>query len=112
MSNVRSPEPKVSSVAFEDRDSSTRALWSFHVGRAIPTAEELSVLTGFERQAFRLVRRMNQDRWKRFSTCCQRVLGAGWIHLSTYNIMNVYGLKNLNAVDTQKPILLVANHRS
>lgn len=39
-------------------------------------------------------------------------LGAGWIHLSTYNIMNVYGLQNIEAVSRDRPILLVANHRS
>jgi 1-acyl-sn-glycerol-3-phosphate acyltransferase len=112
MSNVQSPEPKVSSGAFEDRDKSTSALWAFDREQATPTTEEFAVLTGFERLAFRLVVRMNQGRWKRFWTWCQRVFGAGWIHFSTYNIMNVYGLENLNAVDTQRPILLVANHRS
>jgi 1-acyl-sn-glycerol-3-phosphate acyltransferase len=77
-----------------------------------PTTEELSVLSPFERFAFRLVRRMNRGGWKRFWTSCQRTLGAGWIHLSTYNIMNVYGLENVEAVSHERPILLVANHRS
>jgi 1-acyl-sn-glycerol-3-phosphate acyltransferase len=77
-----------------------------------PTAEELSVLTSFERFAFRLVGRMNRGAWKRFWTFCQQTLGAGWIHLSTYNIMNVYGLENIEAADRERPILLVANHRS
>lgn len=77
-----------------------------------PTAEELDVLSPFERCAFSFVRRMNQGRWKRFWTWCQRVFGAGWIHLSTYNLMKVYGFENVEAVDHQKPILLVANHRS
>ena len=39
-------------------------------------------------------------------------MGAGWIHLSTYNIMNVYGLENVEAVSHERPIVLVANHRS
>ncbi|HEY6805959.1 MAG TPA: lysophospholipid acyltransferase family protein [Pyrinomonadaceae bacterium] len=77
-----------------------------------PTAEELSVLSPFERLAFRLVRRMNCGAWKRFWTFCQRIFGAGWIHISTYNIMNVYGLENVEAVSHERPILLVANHRS
>jgi len=55
---------------------------------------------------------MNRGGWKRFWTICQRTLGAGWIHLSTYNIMNVYGLENVEAVSRERPILLVANHRS
>jgi 1-acyl-sn-glycerol-3-phosphate acyltransferase len=77
-----------------------------------PAQEEFSVLSPFERVAFRLVRRMNQGSWKRFWTWCQRVLGAGWIHLSTYNIMNVYGLENVEAASRDRPILLAANHRS
>jgi len=77
-----------------------------------PSDEELSVLSPFERFAFRLARRMNRGAWKRFWTICQKTLGAGWIHLSTYNIMNVYGLENIEAVSRERPILLVANHRS
>lgn len=77
-----------------------------------PTAEEFAALSAFERFAFRLVRRMNQGRWKRFWTECQRILGAGWIHLSTYNLMQVYGLEHVEAVSHERPILLVANHRS
>jgi 1-acyl-sn-glycerol-3-phosphate acyltransferase len=39
-------------------------------------------------------------------------MGAGWIHLSTYNIMNVYGLEHIEAASRERPLLLVANHRS
>ncbi len=77
-----------------------------------PSAEELEVLNWFERFSFRLVRRMNHGRWKRFWTWCQRTIGAGWIHLSTYNIMNVYGLEHIASAARERPILLVANHRS
>jgi len=55
---------------------------------------------------------MNQGAWKRFWTWCQSTLGAGWIHLSTYNIMNVYGLEHVEAASHDRPLLLVANHRS
>ncbi len=78
----------------------------------VPSEEELTVLSRFERFAFRVTHRMNQDSWKRFWTWCQSVFGAGWIHLSTYNLMRVYGLENLEAVSKDRPILLVANHRS
>ncbi len=78
----------------------------------VPTADELAVLSRFERFAFSVTHRMNLDRWKRFWTWCQSVFGAGWIHLSTYNLMRVYGLENIEAVDHDRPILLVANHRS
>ncbi len=78
----------------------------------VPTPEELSVLSPFERFAFRVTHRMNLGRWKRFWTWCQSFFGAGWIQLSTYNLMRVYGLENIEAVDHARPILLVANHRS
>ncbi|PWT87660.1 MAG: hypothetical protein C5B55_14420 [Blastocatellia bacterium] len=78
----------------------------------LPTIEEAGVLSPFERFSFRLVQRMNRGAWKRFWTWCQSTLGAGWIHLSTYNIMNVYGLENVEDASHDKPILLVANHRS
>jgi 1-acyl-sn-glycerol-3-phosphate acyltransferase len=55
---------------------------------------------------------MNRGQWKRFWTFCQRTLGAGWIHISTYNIMNVYGLENIETASHDRPILIVANHRS
>jgi 1-acyl-sn-glycerol-3-phosphate acyltransferase len=77
-----------------------------------PTSDELIVLSKFERLAFRLVQRMNQGHWKRFWTGCQKILGAGWIHLSTYNLMQVHGLEYVEAANRDRPLLLVANHRS
>jgi 1-acyl-sn-glycerol-3-phosphate acyltransferase len=77
-----------------------------------PSIEELAVLSPFERFAFRVTHRMNLGRWKRFWTWCQSVFGASWIQFSTYNLMRVYGLENIEAVDHDRPILLVANHRS
>jgi 1-acyl-sn-glycerol-3-phosphate acyltransferase len=77
-----------------------------------PTAEEWAALSGFERFAFRLTRRMNRGGWKRFWTRCQSLLGAGWIHLSTYNLIRVSGLEHVEAADRARPLLLVANHRS
>lgn len=77
-----------------------------------PTPEELAALSKFEQFAFRLTLRMNRGRWKRFWTVCQRIFGAGWIHLSTYNLMRVHGLENVEQVSHDRPILLVANHRS
>ncbi|MGH9903696.1 MAG: lysophospholipid acyltransferase family protein, partial [Pyrinomonadaceae bacterium] len=68
--------------------------------------------SGMERFAFRVTRRMNGGRWKRFWTFCQSTIGAGWIHFCTYNIMRVYGLEHLDAVSHSRPLLLVANHRS
>jgi 1-acyl-sn-glycerol-3-phosphate acyltransferase len=77
-----------------------------------PTAEELGVLSRLERFAFLLTRRMNRGAWKRVWTLCQQTLGAGWIQISTYNLLRVYGLENVEAVSRERPLLLVANHRS
>ena len=78
----------------------------------VPTTEEFAVLSAFERFAYRFTTRMNRGAWKRFWTWCQSTMGAGWIHLSTYNIMNVYGLEHVEAASHERPLLLVANHRS
>jgi 1-acyl-sn-glycerol-3-phosphate acyltransferase len=77
-----------------------------------PAPEELAVLSGMERFAFRVVHRMNKGRVKSFWTWCQRTVGAGWIHLATYNIMRVYGLEHVEAASHERPLLLAANHRS
>jgi 1-acyl-sn-glycerol-3-phosphate acyltransferase len=98
----------------ETKSTSLESVQAEHVGPTalVPTEEEAGALSGFERFAFRLTARMNEGTWKRFWTWCQSIFGAGWIHLSTYNIMNVYGLENVEAVSHERPLLLVANHRS
>ena len=77
-----------------------------------PSPDELAVLSLTERVCFRVAHRMNQGRWKRLWTFCQRTIGAGWIRLATYNLMRVYGLEHLQTVDAERPLLMVANHRS
>ncbi|HKS28234.1 MAG TPA: lysophospholipid acyltransferase family protein [Pyrinomonadaceae bacterium] len=77
-----------------------------------PTTEELAVLSRTERVVFSLAHRMNCGRWKTFWTMCQRYLGATWIQVSTYNLLRVYGLENFEAASPERPVLLVANHRS
>jgi 1-acyl-sn-glycerol-3-phosphate acyltransferase len=113
MSNVQSPEPKVVSRPTPVRSKTDFGPSTLEIGESLePTPEELAVLTSFERLAFRLVRRMNQGRWKRFWTWCQSIFGAGWIHLATYNLMRVYGFENVVNAARDRPILLAANHRS
>src|SRR6267142_3121881 len=112
MSKVQSPEPNANAGSYQYRSSKVRPIpldvsWSLE-----PSAEELAVLNRFERRAFRFIRRMNQGGWKRFWTWCQRILGAGWIHLATYNLMQVYGLEHVEATSRDRPILFAANHRS
>lgn len=78
----------------------------------VPDRAELGVLTGAEKAGFKLTHRMNSGVWKRLMTYCQRHLGSLWIYLGTYNLMNVYGIENVEAADIDKPLVLVANHRS
>jgi 1-acyl-sn-glycerol-3-phosphate acyltransferase len=78
----------------------------------LPTAEEISVLAPTERAGFRLVRAMNFGVWKRFWTFCQRHIGSLWIWIGTYNLMNVFGIENVENSDVKRPLMLVANHRS
>ena len=78
----------------------------------LPTTEELSVLSNVEKIGFRLADKMNRGAWKRFWTFCQRHIGSLWIKIATYNLMNVFGLENIEQTDARKPLLIVANHRS
>ena len=77
-----------------------------------PTTEEISVLSTTEKIGFRLTHRMNQGWLKRLMTFCQRHIGSLWIKIATYNLMNVFGLENIEKTDFNRPLLLVANHRS
>jgi 1-acyl-sn-glycerol-3-phosphate acyltransferase len=77
-----------------------------------PTPDELAVLSPMERLSVRLVARMNRGGWKRFWTTCQRYLGSLWIYLATNNLTHIYGLEHLNEISHERPLLLVANHRS
>ncbi len=77
-----------------------------------PTVDEIVALSSTEKLAFRLVRRMNKGWWKRFWTFCQRHIGSLWIYLATYNLMNVRGIEHVEQSDVNRPLVLVANHRS
>jgi 1-acyl-sn-glycerol-3-phosphate acyltransferase len=78
----------------------------------VPTADELAVLDPMERAGFYLVRAMNRGGWKRIWTFMQRHIGSLWIFIATYNLMNVFGIENVENSDPERPLLLVANHRS
>jgi 1-acyl-sn-glycerol-3-phosphate acyltransferase len=77
-----------------------------------PGNEEMTVLNGMEKIGFRLTHLMNQGVWKSFWTICQRHIGSLWIKIATYNLMNVFGIENIENSDPTRPLLLVANHRS
>src|SRR6478672_5963627 len=78
----------------------------------VPEPDEMRVLDSIERTGFYLAHRMNLSVWKRLMTFCQRHIGSLWIYLATYNLMNVFGIENVENTDASRPVLLVANHRS
>ena len=78
----------------------------------LPDESELAVLGTIEKLAFKLTHRMNLGVWKRFWGFCQRHIGSLWIKICTYNLMNVFGVENVENSDSSRPLLLVANHRS
>ena len=78
----------------------------------VPSPGELAVLSKTERAGFWLTHWMNGGPWKAFWTFCQRHVGSLWIFIATYNLMNVFGIENVENTDADRPLLLVANHRS
>src|SRR5258708_7726925 len=78
----------------------------------VPSKEEIDVLGSIEKAGFWLTHRMNLGAWKRVMTFCQRHIGSLWIYIATYNLMNVFGIENVENAEVDKPLVLVANHRS
>jgi 1-acyl-sn-glycerol-3-phosphate acyltransferase len=78
----------------------------------VPARDQLELLSAVERAGFALAHRMNLGAWKRFWTFCQRHIGSLWIYVATYNLMNVFGIENVENSDPTRPLVLVANHRS
>src|SRR5688572_23389620 len=77
-----------------------------------PDSTELEVLGPVERAGFALTHFMNRGWPKRLMTFFQRHIGSLWIYLATYNLMHVYGIENIERSLVEKPLILVANHRS
>lgn len=77
-----------------------------------PARGEIAPLSALEKVGFWLAHRMNLGRWKRLMTFCQRHIGSLWIYLATYNLMEVYGIENVENTDAARPVVLAANHRS
>ncbi len=96
----------------ENPNQTLSAIDNSQITDVVPTKEEFSVLDPFEKIGFKLADKMNHGAWKSFWTFCQRHVGSLWIKLATYNLMNVFGLENIEQTDARKPLLLVSNHRS
>jgi 1-acyl-sn-glycerol-3-phosphate acyltransferase len=77
-----------------------------------PERAELEPLSLAERTGFAISHFMNKGAAKRLMTFCQRHIGSLWIYLATYNLMNVFGIDNVESTDPDRPLVLVANHRS
>src|ERR1043166_4299661 len=94
------------------RKGATSQLAVRDAGPLVPAKAQLELLSPIERAGFALAHRMNYGAWKRLMTVCGRHIGSLWIYLATYNLMNVFGLENIQNSDPGRPLVLVANHRS
>jgi 1-acyl-sn-glycerol-3-phosphate acyltransferase len=77
-----------------------------------PTPGELAALSGVERLVFRIAWRMNRGRAKAFWGWYQRAVCARLISLVTRRRLRVHGIGHAAAASLDRPVLLVANHRS
>ncbi|HXG44031.1 MAG TPA: lysophospholipid acyltransferase family protein [Gemmatimonadales bacterium] len=75
-------------------------------------APPLEALAPFERLAVRLVRRMNRGRWQRCWFWFQREVGARWIEVVIRRRLRVSGLDHVAGTSRDRPLLIVANHRT
>jgi 1-acyl-sn-glycerol-3-phosphate acyltransferase len=78
-----------------------------------PTSEQLSLLEGFERHAFRWCDAWNRSEpLKHVGHTFLRTFGAGWVHVCTRNLLRVHGLEHVSGLRPDRGVVLVANHRS
>lgn len=75
-------------------------------------AGALEGLAPFERLAVRVVRAQSRGRPKRMWSVAQRVVGARWIGWLMRGRVRAMGLEPVVALRPDRPVLVVANHRS
>ena len=73
---------------------------------------DLTGLTAKERTAFRIVHWLNRPLLKRLGVMALREIGARIVGLACSNLLRVRGLEHIHGVSRERPLLLVANHRS
>ena len=78
-----------------------------------PTPEELlKSLSAMERLHYRVARRMNLGVAKRWMALWQYTVGSIFIRSVTARRTAVFGMEHIHQAASDRPILLVANHRS
>lgn len=75
-------------------------------------SDALAALSPFERRAFVLAERMNRGIWKEIWVVLQRQIGARWVGLLAEPQLEVFGFEHVERTTADRPLLLVANHRS
>jgi 1-acyl-sn-glycerol-3-phosphate acyltransferase len=78
-----------------------------------PTHEQLASLDGFERLAFGISHEVNRRPiFKRIAHRYLRSVGSSWVHVCTRNLLSVTGLEHVTALQPDRGVVLVCNHRS
>ncbi len=78
-----------------------------------PTEAQLAPLSRSERFIFSICDEVNRRRsLKEIAYTFQRVFGAWWVHHCTKNRVRVYGLENVTALQPDRGVVFVGNHRS
>lgn len=75
-------------------------------------ADALAGLSRFERLAVRLAHRQSRGARKRLWSAAQRTLGARWIGWAMRHRVHAFGLEPVARLRPDRPVLVVANHRS
>jgi 1-acyl-sn-glycerol-3-phosphate acyltransferase len=74
--------------------------------------DPLAELSSLERFHFRLAGLMNREPWKAFWSACGRQINARGIAVLAGDHLRVSGFEHVEATSPDRPILLIANHRS
>ncbi|MEZ4408356.1 MAG: hypothetical protein R3A52_18045 [Polyangiales bacterium] len=78
-----------------------------------PTAEQLHLLTPTERACFAVADTVNRrPAVKRAAHTFLRTVGREWVRLFTDKLLHVEGIDRLRALDPDRGVFLISNHRS
>lgn len=78
-----------------------------------PTPAQLATLSPAERRWFRFADTINREpALKRAANGFLRVVAKNWVHRSTANLTHFYGLEHLRALNPDRGVFVIANHRS